>query len=56
MKEVNLVNFVVIEGKLLLFAYISWKKFYSHTFKTPSEEVIVMRFYKMKAKYMKAGT
>ena len=28
MKELNLVNFVVIEGKLLLFAYISWKKFW----------------------------
>ena len=37
----------------LLFAYISWKKFCWHTFKASSEGVIVMRFQKMKTKYMK---
>ena len=37
----------------LLFAYISWKKLCLHTFKTSSEEVIVMRSEKMKAKHMK---
>ena len=37
----------------LLFAYISWKKLFSHTFKASLEEVIVMHSEKMKAKYMK---
>ena len=43
-------------GKLqvtLLFAYISGKKLCSHIFKASSEEVIVMRSEKTKAKYMK---
>ena len=43
-------------GKLqvtLIFAYISWKKFCSHTLKASSEEVIVMASWKMKAKHMK---
>ena len=42
-------------GKLevtLLFAYISWKKLFSHTFKTFSKKVIVMASEKIKAKYM----
>ena len=34
-------------------AHISWKKLYPHTFKTSSEEVIVMHSEKMKVKYMK---
>ena len=41
-------------GKLqvtLVFIYISWKKFYSHTFKGSSEKVIVMGSKKMKAGY-----
>ena len=43
-------------GKLqvtLIFAYISCKKFCSHTLKVSSEEVIVMASWKMKAKHMK---
>ena len=42
-------------GKLqvkLLFAYLSWKKLRSHTFKAPLEEVIGMSERKMKAKHM----
>ena len=38
---------------ILRFAYISRKKFCSHTLKASLEEVIVTRSYKMKAKYMK---
>ena len=43
-------------GKLqvtILFACISWKKLYSHTFKAPLEEVIVIYSEKMKVEYMK---
>ena len=43
-------------GKLqvtLPFAYIFWNKFCSHAFKASSEEVNVMCYLKMKAKYMK---
>ena len=36
----------------LLPAYISWKKLWSHHFKVFSEQIIVMDFEKMKAKYM----
>ena len=36
-----------------LFANISWKKFGSHTLKVSSEEVMVIRSEKMKAKYVK---
>ena len=39
-------------GKLLLSAYISWKKLCSHTFKASSEEIIVCILRK-NAKYMK---
>ena len=42
-----------LEEVALLFAYISWKKLCSHTFKISSEEVIVMRSEKMKVKYIK---
>ena len=37
--------------KSCFITYISWKKLCSNTFKASSEEVIVMRSEKMKAKY-----
>ena len=43
----------MIHGMSLLFAYISLMKLCSHTFKVSSEEVILMRSEKMKAKHMK---
>ena len=47
------LGYLSIAPSNTIYAYISWKKLCSHTFKASLEEVFVMHSEKKKAKYMK---